>query len=155
MRRMYKTHGDSITVVKIMKIEEIQIPRKITIQLLHLAQISPEKEICGLIGSLKGIASTCYPIENAAQQADIRFQMDAKQQISAISTMREKNETLLAIYHSHPSSPAIPSVTDIKLAAYYDAVYLIISLNTKGVLEIRGFKINGELVKEITLSLLP
>jgi proteasome lid subunit RPN8/RPN11 len=137
-----------------MSTKEIQISRKITTQLLHLAQISPEQEVCGLIGSINNIASSCYPIENTAEQPERRFHLDAKQQIQAISTMRDKNETLFAIYHSHPCSPAIPSATDIKFATHPEAINLIISLNTKGVLEIRGFKIIGESVEEITLSLL-
>ena len=139
-----------------MKTTEIQLSRKITNQLLHLAQISPEQEVCGLIGSSNGIASTCYPVKNAAEHPKTRFELDAKQQINAISSMRERNEDLFAIYHSHPTAPAIPSATDIKLASYPDAVFLIISLNTKGVLEIRGFKINPksvEPVEELTLSL--
>lgn len=137
-----------------MNTKAIQLSRKITIELLHLAQVSPEQEVCGLIGSINNKASSCYPIENTAEQPENRFQLDAKQQINAISTMREKNETLFAIYHSHPTTPAFPSATDIKLATYPEAVYLIISLNTKGVLEIRGFKIFNKSVEEITLSLL-
>ena len=139
-----------------MSTKEIQLSRKITNQLLHLAQISPEQEVCGLIGSTNGIASSCYPVENVAEQAETRFQLDPKQQINAISSMREKNEELFAIYHSHPTAPAIPSETDIKLASYPDTVFLIISLNTKGVLEIRGFNINKESAKpveELILSL--
>ncbi len=137
--------------------KEIQIPRNITNQILHQAQLSPELEICGLIGEKNDIACTCYPIENNANNPEIRFYMDEKQQIDAFATMRNKNESLFAIYHSHPNSPAIPSATDIKQAAYPDAVYLIISLNTKGVLEIRGFKIDEkltEIVEELNLSLL-
>jgi proteasome lid subunit RPN8/RPN11 len=140
----------------VMNTKEIQLSRKITNQLLHLAQVSPEHEVCGLIGSSNGIAKSCYPIKNTAQQAETRFELDSKQQIKAISSMRNKNEELFAIYHSHPTAPAIPSATDIKLATYPAAVFLIISLNTKGVLEIRGFKINNksaEPVEELILSL--
>jgi proteasome lid subunit RPN8/RPN11 len=133
--------------------KEIQLSRKITNQLLHLAQISPNQEICGLIGSSNGIASTCYPIQNIAEQAETRFQLEPKQQIEALSTMRDNEESLFAIYHSHPSATATPSATDIKLASYPDAIYLIISLNTKGVLEIRAFNIAGTDVEELALSL--
>lgn len=139
-----------------MKTTEIQLSRKITNQLLHLAQISPEQEVCGLIGSSNGIANTCYPIKNAAAQTETRFELDAKQQINAMASMRERNEELFAIYHSHPTAPAVPSTTDIKQSTYPDVVFLIISLNTKGVLEIRGFKINPksvEPVEELNLSL--
>ncbi|NOR68689.1 MAG: hypothetical protein GQ532_03155 [Methylomarinum sp.] len=134
--------------------KEIQLPRKITNQLLHLAQLSPEQEVCGLIGAKEGIASTCYPIDNTAEQAAIRFHLDEKQQINAITSMRDKNETLFAIFHSHPTAPATPSAADIDLASYPEAIHLIISLNTKGILEIRGFTIINKIVEEVSLSLL-
>lgn len=137
-----------------MNTKEIQLSRKITNQLLHAAQISPTQEICGLIAATEGVATSCYPINNTADHPETRFQLDEKQQIKAMATMRDKNETLFAIYHSHPTAPAIPSETDIKLASYPDAIHLIISLNTKGVLEIRGFSIINGSVAEKTLSLI-
>jgi len=137
-----------------MNVKEIQLSRKITNQLLHAAQISPNQEICGLIGCKEDVASSCYPINNTADHPETRFLLDEKQQISAMATMRDKDETLFAIYHSHPTAPATPSETDIKMASYPDAIHLIISLNTKGVLEIRGFTIIDGSVAEKTLSLI-
>lgn len=133
--------------------EQIQIPRKITNQLLHLAQISPDLEVCGLIGSKNGLPSNCYPVKNTAELAQQRFQLDASQQISALAKMRDRGEQLFAIYHSHPSAPATPSITDLKLASYPEALCLIISLNTKGILEMRGYKIAHHSAQEIALSL--
>ena len=130
-----------------------QIPRKITNQLLHLAQISPDHEVCGLIGSKNGLPSSCYPVKNIAEFANLRFQLDASQQISAMAAMRDQGEQLFAIYHSHPTAPAIPSSTDLELAAYPEALQLIISLDTKGILEMRCFKIVNKLAQEIPLSL--
>lgn len=133
--------------------DHIQIPRKIANQLLHLAQISPNLEVCGLIGSRNGLPSSCYPIKNTAEQPQQRFQLDAEQQISAMAKMRNQGEQLFAIYHSHPSAPATPSAIDLELASYPEALYLIISLNTKGILEMRGFKIDHKSAQEIALSL--
>jgi [CysO sulfur-carrier protein]-S-L-cysteine hydrolase len=136
-----------------MQQEEIQIPRKLTNQLLHLAQLSPDIEVCGLIGGKNGLPCTCYPVKNIAQQPEQRFLLDAKQQIAAMSAMRNQGEDLFAIYHSHPAAPATPSATDLEQAAYPEAIYLIISLNTKGVLEMRGFKIDRQNATEIPLTL--
>jgi proteasome lid subunit RPN8/RPN11 len=133
--------------------EHIQIPRKITNQLLHLAQISPELEVCGLIGSKNGLPSNCYPVKNTAEHPQQRFQLDAAEQIAAMAKMRDQEEELFAVYHSHPTAPATPSVTDLELAAYPEALYLIISLDTQGVLEMRGFKIADKSAREIALSL--
>jgi proteasome lid subunit RPN8/RPN11 len=133
---------------------EIQIPRKLANQLLHLAQQSANVEICGLIGSQEGLAQHCYPINNVAKHPQQHFLLDAGQQITAMSEMRELGQELFAIYHSHPTAPALPSSEDLALSAYPAALYLIISLSTKGILEMRGFKINQESAQEIPLTLI-
>lgn len=133
--------------------QEIIIPRKIANQLLHLAQLSPEQEICGLIGGQNGLPTHCYPIGNVSDTPRQRFLLDAAGQIAAMKAMREQSEELFAIYHSHPRAPALPSLTDLQQAAYPDALYLIISLNTKGLLEMRGFKINPRGSEEFPLAL--
>jgi len=136
-----------------MNLQEIKISRKMTNQLLHLAQLSPTTEVCGMIGGKQGKPSSCYPIDNIAELPQQQFLLDPKQQIAAMSKMRERNEELFAIYHSHPTSPAEPSQTDIDMATYPDALYLIISLNTKGVLELRSFNLGSQSAKEIPLVL--
>ncbi|MBK8817093.1 MAG: M67 family metallopeptidase [Methylococcaceae bacterium] len=132
----------------------IQITRKLTNQLLHLAQLSPDLEICGLVASKNGIPCSCYPVANVAELPQQRFLLDAKQQIAAMADMRERGETLFAIYHSHPKTPPQPSRLDLEQFAYPDALYLIISLNIKGVLEMRGFKIKPHQATEVPLVLL-
>ena len=132
---------------------DIQIPRKLTNQLLHLAQLSPDLEVCGLIGGKNGLPTHCYPVKNTAENPQQRFLLDAGEQISAMAKMRELGEDLFAIYHSHPAAPAQPSTTDLEMSAYPEALYLIISLNTKGILEMRGFRINQKTAQEIPLTL--
>ena len=46
--------------------------------------------------------------------------------------MRERGEQLLAIYHSHPrATDPFPSETDVRLAYYPTAVYLIVGLGNQ------------------------
>lgn len=136
-----------------MNTPEIYLPRKLANQLLHLAQSSPDTEVCGLLGGRNGVATRCYPIENVAKQPEQQFLLNASQQILALAQMREYGEELFAIYHSHPTASAVPSAMDIEFASYPDALTLIISLNTKGILEMRCFKINEQVVQELTLML--
>ena len=135
------------------KTSETAIPRKIVQNLLHHAQQTPEQEVCGLISSLNKIPYRSYPIENTADKPETFFNLDPQQQIQAMAQMRENGEQLFAIYHSHPTAPAIPSNTDIEQANYPDALYIIISLDTKGVLELRGYQIANNQFIEVPLRL--
>jgi [CysO sulfur-carrier protein]-S-L-cysteine hydrolase len=121
----------------------LTLPRVLVNQLLGHAQQNPEQEICGLIGQKDNIASSYYRIDNTAGDKTHRYYMDEHQLIDTMRTMRQNGETLLAIVHSHPSSAAQPSLHDIEQANYPEVYYLIISLNTRGVLEMRAYKIEA------------
>ena len=80
--------------------------------------------------------------------------MDPEGQIDAMRKIRELDEELFAIYHSHPTAPAEPSPTDLEQIGYPDTLQIIISLDTKGVLEMRGFRLRESgCVEEIILGL--
>ena len=130
-----------------------QLPRAIVNQLLHHAQSSPGNEVCGLIGGKDGAPCRCYPIDNIASAPRRLFAMEPQQQIAAMRGMRERGEELFAIYHSHPAAPALPSATDLAQANYPEALYLIISLQTRGVLEMQGFVLRGTEVTEVPLEI--
>jgi proteasome lid subunit RPN8/RPN11 len=132
---------------------QIQLPRKLASKLLHLAQQSPSQEICGLISLKNGTLQTCYPITNVATEPQNRFLLDEKEQIHALKTMRAKGEELFAIYHSHPTAAAYPSTLDLEMANYDNALYFIISLNVKGILELRAFQIENKHATEIVITL--
>jgi len=131
----------------------VRLPRVIVNQLLHLAQKSPEEEICGLISRDRDGFKKCYPVANTAGDKKRFFALDPQEQIAAMRTMREHGEELAAIYHSHPDAPPLPSLDDIEQHEYPDVVYLIVSLGTKGVLEMRGFYIRGRKIVETAIGL--
>ena len=132
----------------------VRLPRSIVNQLLHLAQKSPEEEICGLISRDRRGFRKCYPVVNAADDKKHFFALDPKGQIEAMRSMREHGEELAAIYHSHPDSPPLPSLADIEQHEYPGVLYLIISLGTKGLPEMRGFHIHGREIGEVAIALL-
>jgi proteasome lid subunit RPN8/RPN11 len=121
--------------------DTVHIPRPLVNHLLHLAQESPECEVCGLISAREGIAEQFHPVRNVADDPARHFLLDAGEQIAVLRTLRERGETLFGIFHSHPDAPALPSAEDTGMAAYPDALYFIASLGTKGVLELRGFRL--------------
>jgi len=133
--------------------QNLSLPRPLVNKILAHAQNNPDIEVCGLIGNSATMKKTYYPIDNISTQPSCRFIMDAPQQIAAMKKMRGNKQQLFAIIHSHPNATASPSQRDINESAYKDAYYIIISLNTKGVLEMRAYKQLQESMLEINLVL--
>ena len=100
------------------------IPRKLAVRLLHEAQLSPDAPVEGLVGARKGEACSCYPLSGAVTRAEL------------LQKVQANSETPWAWYRSNPQQPPAPIDTD-KFVAADRAFSLIISLDTKGVLEMR------------------
>jgi proteasome lid subunit RPN8/RPN11 len=108
----------------------------------HAREASPH-ECCGLIGgSSAGKTQTIYRTRNVAADPTITYQAAPEDLFAAQRAMRERDERLVAIYHSHPrAKDPQPSATDVRLAYYPSAVYLIVGL---GAAEpcVRAFRIS-------------
>jgi proteasome lid subunit RPN8/RPN11 len=61
---------------------------------------------------------------------------------------------MLAIYHSHPETPARPSDEDIRLALTPDVSYVIISLADVGTPDIKSYKISSGNVEKEAIELI-
>ena len=130
---------------------ELVLPRKLVNQILTHAQQHEHTESCGLISAFAGKPAHYYAVKNIATEPSTRFEMEPKQQIAAMKHMREQGEDLLAIVHSHPGSPPVPSTSDRQEAGYPQAYYIIVSLDTRGVLEMRGYKIDHAEMQTVDL----
>jgi [CysO sulfur-carrier protein]-S-L-cysteine hydrolase len=98
-------------------------------QIFGYAREADPYECCGLIGGENGRAKSIYPLRNVAKNSQISYEADPEDLFTAQRQMRERGEQLLAIYHSHPKSEEpFPSETDVRLAYYPGATYLIIGL---------------------------
>lgn len=99
-------------------------------QLVAFASEASPAECCGLIGGdVNGTARTVYSLRNVASDKVVSYEAAPEELFAAQRQMRERGEELLAIYHSHPeSSDPKPSRTDVRLAYYPQAVYLIVGL---------------------------
>lgn len=105
----------------------LKIPKSIYDQIQAHAKAEAPLECCGLLAGKDGAVEMIYPMTNA-DHSPVRYLIDPKEQFAAIKDMRAKETELTAIYHSHPETAAYPSVTDVRLAYYPDAVYIIVSL---------------------------
>lgn len=95
----------------------------------HAREVAPQ-ECCGLVGGTADCtAGTIYRTRNLALDALVTYEAAPEDLFAAQRKMRERGEQLIAIYHSHPRSLSPePSATDVRLAYYPSAVYLIVGL---------------------------
>jgi len=130
----------------------LELPRAAVNRLLAAAQASPDEEVCGFVVR-DGNDCVILPVRNISTEPTCRFEMDPAGMVEAFRHARDDGEEILAIYHSHPSGPPFPSALDQELAYYPDLPYLVISLGTRGVLELRAFHLGHEGRIERTLRL--
>ena len=91
------------------------------------ARAEAPNECCGIVGTRDGSAAQVFPVRNAAA-SPLRYEMDPKEQLRVFEALDEAELEVGAIYHSHTRSPPHPSQTDINLAFYPDALYLIVGV---------------------------
>jgi proteasome lid subunit RPN8/RPN11 len=121
----------------------IQLRREhVEAMIAHARETSPQ-ECCGLIGGISEIrAATLYRLRNVTQHPESAYEAAPEDLFTAQRQMRDRGEGLLAIYHSHPrSSDPSPSETDVRLAFYPSAKYLIIGLGGTNAI-IKAFSIS-------------
>ena len=112
----------------------IQLRREHLEAMIDHARESAPSECCGLIGGVsKTKASSLYRLRNDTAEPEVRYEAAPEDLFTAQRQMRERGEDLLAIYHSHPrAADPSPSETDVRLAYYPSATYLIIGLGGTG-----------------------
>lgn len=96
-------------------------------------------EVCGLLGVREDGSIVHYRITNA-ERSMTYYSMDPKELLKAMREI-EDNGWDLVIYHSHTHTEPYPSRTDITLASYPNATYLIVSLQDRDDPEMRAFEI--------------
>lgn len=96
-------------------------------------------EACGLLaGAVEGegdaacgVVERVYLLTNVDASRE-HFSMDPREQLAAVKDARANGWSILGNWHSHPETPARPSVEDKRLAYDPATCYLILSLEDAG-----------------------
>jgi proteasome lid subunit RPN8/RPN11 len=118
--------------------------------LAHLRSVYP-LEGCGLLAGIDGRIQQQYSIDNRLH-SPTAFEMEPAQLIAAFIAFEAQEQTLLAIYHSHPNGPAVPSPTDVFQANYPEAVQIIVSFEEPDQPQAAAFRIIDGRVSRVTLT---
>jgi proteasome lid subunit RPN8/RPN11 len=130
---------------------KLEIPKHIFDDMLEQAKAEAPIECCGILAGRDGRAEKLYKMANAENRRD-HFMMEPEQQFEAIKDIRSSSLDMLAIYHSHPETPAWPSAEDVRLAFTPDVVYVILSLHGNNEPTIKGFQIEGGVVSDVPID---
>ncbi len=109
-------------------------------------------ECCGVIASSDGAPVKVFPMKNA-DASPVTYRLDGKEQLKVFDQLEGQGWDLWAIYHSHTHSEAYPSETDIRLAFYPEARYILLSLADREEPVMRSFWITDGSVSEEELTI--
>jgi [CysO sulfur-carrier protein]-S-L-cysteine hydrolase len=119
------------------------IPRPVLASMLAQAVAERPNECCGILG---GVAvdggrllrvQTWHPLVNAAA-SPTEYESEPRSMFQAMRDLRQAGLDVVAVYHSHPTSAAVPSRTDLARNYSEQVVNLIISLQNAQP-EVRGW----------------
>jgi len=116
----------------------------------HINYMAP-LEACGLLGGKHQVVELVLPVKNAAE-SKVRFTMEPRAQLRAMEQIEAEGLEVVAIFHSHPRGPSVPSPTDIQEAIY--PVVNIIWSKAGRRWQARGFWIEAGQAVEVALTVL-
>lgn len=129
----------------------LEIRRDLVDAIIAHARRDHPDEACGIIAGPVGSdrPERFIPMANA-ERSPTFYRFDSMEQLKVWREMDDRDEEPVVIYHSHTSTEAFPSRTDISFASEPNAHYLLVS--TREELEepdVRSFRIlDGEITEE-------
>ncbi|MBV8430806.1 MAG: M67 family metallopeptidase [Solirubrobacterales bacterium] len=127
----------------------MRIPSDLYDQMIEHAREDAPNECCGMLASRDGEVVKLYRARNAAA-SPLRYEIDGPDQYRIQMDIDDADLELGAIYHSHTRTEPYPSQTDINLAFYPEALYVIVGLAGMEP-EVRAFTIREGRVAEAEL----
>jgi [CysO sulfur-carrier protein]-S-L-cysteine hydrolase len=138
------------------------IPATLVQALIDHARAGYPNEACGLVIGDRPAADGGRPLrfEATANKAasPYRYEIDPDDLYRLSVATDDADETFWAIVHSHTHTPAVPSPTDVGLAFYPDALYVLVSLADDqadpgtGTPSVRAWRILEGAVHEVALD---
>lgn len=108
---------------------QLVLPDLLKTEIINHAQSTLPNECCGLLAGVivdgVGVVTERYPVRNDAA-SPTAYLSNPQDMIAAFRAMRNDRLELLAVYHSHPSSPPNPSPRDLEQNTYGETVVHVI-----------------------------
>lgn len=126
----------------------LTLTRSYVDEMIAHAREDDPNECCGIIAGNGGAAVQLYRALNS-EQSPYRYNVDPKDLLRIYRDLEGKGWDVLVIYHSHTHTEAYPSPTDVRLAGWPEAYYVIVSLADAANPVVRAFRIqDGQVAEE-------
>ncbi len=125
----------------------LRIGRALRDEIVAHAREDHPDEACGLVAGVGGEPTRVVRMANIARSPTF-YEMDPLELLRAFNRMEDDGEDLVVIYHSHTATEAYPSRTDVSIAGYPDAHYVLVSTREPDTEELRSFRIVDGVVTE-------
>ena len=126
----------------------LELEQRYVDEMVAHAREDDPNECCGILAGQDGRAVRLYRMSNV-ERSPYRYSMDSKELYLTYREIEDQGWELMIIYHSHTHSEASPSATDVRLATWPDAYYVLVSLEDKESPAIRAFHIvDGAITEE-------
>ena len=129
----------------------LSLPSSLRDRIVEHARAGKPNEACGLIGGKDGVATSFHPVRNA-DESPYRYTVHPDDLVRVWAELEDADDEIVSIYHSHTKSAPYPSRTDVELASWPDAAYLIVSLRSEPA-ELAAFRIAKGRIEEISLEI--
>lgn len=128
------------------------LERSFADEIISHAREEDPNECCGILAGSDGRVARLYRAVNA-EASPYRYNVDAKDLLRIYKECEAQGWDFVAIYHSHTHTEAYPSATDVRLAAWPESLYLILSLADKANPVLRAFRIQDGAIREEPLRI--
>ena len=107
----------------------LALPAPVADELMRHARAELPNEACGLLSGSPGSARATrfHPARNV-DASPLRYNVHPEDLVRITFAIEDAGEELVAIFHSHTRSSAVPSATDRRTAMYPDAFHLLATL---------------------------
>jgi proteasome lid subunit RPN8/RPN11 len=129
------------------------LPQRYIDEMIAHAREDVPNECCGVLLGQDGEVAKLRRCVNA-EHSPFRYSVDPRELLEIDREAREHSWEVISIYHSHTHTEAYPSMTDVRLAAYPEAIYILVSLQNQDQPVVRGYYIRDGVVTEEALQAL-
>ena len=128
------------------------LERKYADEIIAQAREEAPNECCGVLGGRDGRVERLFRAVNA-EKSPYRYNVDPRDLLRIYRECDANGWDFLAIYHSHTHTEAYPSATDVRLAAWPESVYIIVSRADSENPVLKAFHIQAGRVSEEDLRI--